>query len=152
MIDKLFLNTEGYQVSFDLKTLPDRTDAFDTIIHFRLDPRLGNVAFTSFPAHLTCETLQRLVTYLEQHIAQLEDESFKSYVFVPLNLQFQLQALAGGINSPDDGEFGLRFMINMEQPDVDLTSVDVGGEAVVTLEEINHFLASVKHLLANTSH
>ena len=151
MIQKLILNTKGYQVTFEILTIPDCTDAFDTIIHFLLDPRLEAVAFQSVRAPLTIETLQRLTTYLEQHLVKIQDESFTDYyAFVPDNLLFVVEALAGGWDAPDDIEFSLRFMINMEQGHVDLTSIYAGGEAVITVQNVDSFLASVKQLIAET--
>jgi hypothetical protein len=153
MVQKLVLNTEGYQVTFVLKTIPDRTDMFDATISFLLDPRLGTVAFTAFPGRLTLETLQELVTYFEQHIAQIQiNSSSESTTFFPLNFQFQLQALQGEIDAPDDGAFALRFMMDMQQPGVGATSVYIGGETDILMEDINSFLASVKQLIAETPH
>jgi hypothetical protein len=151
MIQKLVLDTQGYQVTFEILAIPDCTDAFNTIIHFLLDPRLEAVAFQSVRAPLTIETLQRLTTYIEQHLVKTQDEPFaESYPFVPMNLLFEVQALAGEWNAPDDMEFSLRFMVNMEQEHVDLNSIYVGGNAVITLQNINSFLASVKQLIAET--
>ena len=153
MTSKLFLNTEGYQVSFEMKTIPDLPDEFEVTISFRLDPRLDNVTFTSTPSALPFKELQALADYFTPHIELLKSNpNGDSDTFVPLDLQFQLQAFAGEVRSPDDGEFTLQFMINMGKPEKGSTSVYVGGEGVVTLEEINRFLASVKRLLADTSH
>jgi hypothetical protein len=151
MIQKLVLDTQGYQVTFEILTIPDCTDAFDTIIHFFLDLRLEAVAFKSVRARLTLDTLREMVIYFDQHVIQLQADPFsESDTFVPMNLLFKLQALAGEIDVPDDGEFSLRFMINMEQDDVDLTSIYVGGEAVITLQNVDSFLSSVKQLIAET--
>ena len=153
MIQKLVLNTEGYQVTFELKMTPDRTGEFDTTLSFVLDPRLGTVAFTTFPARITLDTLQELVAYFEQHIAQIRILPFsKSKTFFPLNFLFKLQALEGEINTPDDGDFSLRFMMDMHQPGADPAAVYVGGEAAIFLEDVNSFLSSVRQLIAETSH
>jgi hypothetical protein len=149
MIDRLFLKTEGYQVSFEIEPMPHLKDEVDVKVGFLLDPCLGNVALTSSPMPLSLKDLQRLKTYLEQHIAHLQaDPDSESYTFVPLDLQFQLQAFSGEIRSPDDGEFTLRFMINANKPNEERSSVYIGGEAIVTLENVSCFLSSIGCLLS----
>jgi hypothetical protein len=149
MIDRLFLKTEGYQVSFAVEPMPRLKDEFNVSVGFLLDPRLGNVAFTSSPMPLSVKDLQRLESYLKQHIAHLQaDPDSESYTFVPLDLQFQLQAFSGEIRSQDDGEFTLRFMINADRPNEEKSSVYIGGEAMVKLENVNRFLSSISCLLS----
>ncbi|GCE12313.1 hypothetical protein [Tengunoibacter tsumagoiensis] len=148
MIQTLVLATEGYRISFELKPIEQRPDAFETTITFFRNPRLDMLTLTSSPVTLSRETLQRLVTYFEQHMMNMQDESFgDSIVFVPMNLQFQVQALAGDRNGPDDGAFSLRFMLNMERPDEEISSIYVGAEAIITFEQTNRFLSDVKKLL-----
>ena len=149
MINKLILETEGYQVSFEIETMPNLKDEFDVRVGFLLDPCLGNVALTSSPMPLSVKELRRLEDYLKQHIEHLQvDPNSESYTFVPLDLQFELQALSGEICSQDDGEFTLRFMIDTGATSEGRSSVYVGGEAVVTLENVNRFLSSINRLLS----
>ena len=72
----------------------------------------------------------------------------ESYTFIPPDLQFQLQALSGQIRSQDDGEFTLRFMLNTGKSNPEGFAVYVGGEAVISLENVNRFLSSISCLLA----
>ncbi len=53
MIDRLFLKTEGYQVSFEIEPMLDLEDECDVRVGFSLDPCLGNVALTSAPIPLS---------------------------------------------------------------------------------------------------
>jgi hypothetical protein len=143
------LKTEGYEISFELETMQTLKDEFGVRVGFLLDPSLGNIALTSSPVPLSLKDLQRLKIYLEEHIAHLqENPDSESYTFVPLDLQFQLQAFSGEVRSQDDGEFTLRFMINVGMPSEDSSSVYVGGEAVVTLENVNRFLSLISCLLS----
>ncbi|WP_322657512.1 hypothetical protein [Dendronalium sp. ChiSLP03b] len=48
---------------------------------------------------------------------------------------------------PHDGEFSIRFMVNVGQTNVEVSRTYVGGESVVTLENIQSFISSLQGVL-----
>jgi len=142
------LQARGYQVVFEVKQTQPVEDDLDMRIAFTLDPHLGGMTVEAIPIRVMLADLSRLITYFEDHITRLEhDPDSKSFTFVPLDLQFQLQAFSGEVRAPNDGEFTMRFMVNVGSTE-EGTSVYVGGESVIYLEELNHFLTSLRQLLA----
>ena len=94
--------------------------------------------------------LYRLATYFEEHIVQLlQNPDGASSTFVPMELGFQVQALAGEVHAENDGEFSVRFLVNVGKSKDEGEKVYVGGEAVVTLKNIRKFIASLHEALAN---
>jgi hypothetical protein len=88
--------------------------------------------------------MQRLAGYFEEHIAQLrQNPDSESQVFVPTELGFHVQALAGEVDQDREGEFSVRFFVNVGQSKVKGHRVYVGGESVVTLEQVRTFLTSL---------
>ncbi len=144
MNSKCLLETEGYQILFDLKTLDSTTKDVDAVVEFILDPRLAEISVKSVPTFVAIKDLQRLIKYFEEHIALLQQDSdSESYTFVTWGLGFQVQALSGEVRSPNDGEFTLRFTINVGYVNKEASRIYVGGESVVTLENIHRFTSSV---------
>lgn len=143
---KCLLETEGYQIVFNLKSLESTKEDLDLIVEFHLDC----FAVKSIPAFIAIKDLHRLVSYFEEHIASLQvDPDSESYTFSTYGLGFQVQALAGEVRSPDDGEFSMRFMVNVGQANVDASRTYVGGESVVTLANIQGFTSSLQGVLAD---
>lgn len=61
----------------------------------------------------------------------------------------QVQALIGKVILEDEGNFNVRFMINVShQKDKDNTNTYVGAEAGVTLKNIQRFTSSLQTVLA----
>jgi hypothetical protein len=148
----IILKTEGYEISFELKKKRELTTSLLATVGFSLAPTLGKVEVKAMPMPILLRDLERLTIYLEQHIAKLQQDHWsESDTFVPLDLQFQLQALAGEVSSPDGGEFALRFMVNVGKLNSESGSVYVGGEAEVTLEQIQDFISSVRRVLMEMS-
>lgn len=144
----IILKTEGYTVTFELTRFKNLHTSLDLTVIFALDPQLGNIEIKSIPMPITLRDLQDLTTYLEQHMANLQkDPNSEAYIFVPMDLQFQLQASLGEVRSPNDGEFTLQFMINVGRQKEGSPSVYVGGETVVTVENINSFISSIRQAL-----
>ncbi len=93
--------------------------------------------------------LQTLVTYFEEHIARLEqDSNSESPTFLTYGFGFQVQASSGEVRSPSDGEFGMSFMVNLGRSHEEGCSIFVGGEAEVTLEQVKSFTSSLQAALA----
>lgn len=74
MLRKCFLETEGYRIFFNSKSVEGtEADFVDSIVEFQLNPCLGELLVRSIPAFITFQDLQRLATYFEQHIAVLKE-------------------------------------------------------------------------------
>ncbi len=148
------METNGYRISFNLKSVEGtEVDFVDSIVEFQLDPRIGELLVRSVPAFIHFKDLQRLVTYFEQHIAALkEDPNSESYTFVTYNLGFQVQALSGSVLTESEGFFTIVFTVNVGQAYEGACSTYVGGESVVTFENIRSFTSSLQAALAELSH
>lgn len=152
MSHDITLTTEGYVVTFHLEPRTDLRGSLDGTVVFALVPGLGTLEVQSQPMPISVDDLVRLTEYFEQHIANLRaDADSEGETFVPMDLQFQMRASVGEVRSPDDGEFTLQFLVNVGQPDEESSSVYVGGEAVVTLEQIKRFLLPLRRLLTEVA-
>jgi hypothetical protein len=148
MVQKYVLETEGYRVCFALRETPTAKESAEVVVELVLDPNLGDVAVQSVPTLMTVHDVSRLVAYFEAHIARLQQHpDSESYVFVPLELGFQVQALAGEVQAGDDGEFSVRFFVNVGASSQAGHRVYIGGESVVTLKNLQVFLASLNEAL-----
>jgi hypothetical protein len=149
MVQKYVLETEGYRIGFALQETQATQESADVVVELILDRNLGNVAVQSVPTLMTVRDLSRLVAYFEAHIARLQQHpDSESDVFVPLELGFQVQALAGEVQAGDDGEFSVRFFVNVGTSSQEGHRVYIGGESVVTLKNLRVFLASLHEALA----
>jgi len=149
MVQKYILETEGYRILFNLKETQAAKESADVVVELVLNRHLGDVAVKSVPTLMTVRDLSRLVAYFEAHIARLQQHpDSESYVFVPLELGFQVQALAGEVQAGDDGEFSVRFFVNVGESSQAGHRVYIGGESIVTLKNLRVFLASLHEALA----
>lgn len=149
MINHILLRTEGFDLSFEVNRLfTDHEYVYMTVV-FRLAPHLGDVLARSELTSIATKELEELVTYFEEHIARLRHDPWThSDNFVNTELGFQIQALAGEIISPCEGEFSIQCMVNVGQSSEEGPRVYVGGETAVTLQEVYAFSDSIKALLA----
>lgn len=153
MIGKCLLETEGYKILFELKSLENSKQDVDVIVEFQLNPHLGSLVVKSIPTFIAINDLERLVNYFEEHIAYLKvDSDSESSIFITYGLGFQVQALSGEVRSSNDGEFTIRFMVNVGQSDFEASRTYVGGESVVTLENIKSFTSSLQGILRELSY
>jgi hypothetical protein len=94
--------------------------------------------------------LQRFLAYLEKHIGRLQQNpNSTSEPFVTGELGFQAQAHEGDIQSQDEGGFSLSFMVNVgirSEPE-NGTRVYVGGEALISMHEIQNFTRTVQLII-----
>jgi len=149
MVQKYVLETEGYRICFALQETQAAKESADVVVELILDRTLGDVSVQSVPTLITVRDLSRLMAYFEEHIARLQQHpDSESYVFVPLELGFQVQALAGEVQAEDDGEFSVRFFVNVGESSQAGHRVYMGGESVVTLKNLRVFLASLHGALA----
>ena len=129
MIRKCLLETEGTHITFELEKATEQQ------------------------FNLATSDIQRLIAYFKQHIANLRtNPDHQSQAFVPMELGFQLQALAGELYPDDDGEFTLRFMINVGKSSAEETAVYVGSETVVMLADVKQFMASLQGIPVKLPH
>jgi hypothetical protein len=134
------LSGETYAADFDLR--PARAvDYLDLTISLHLDDRRDFVVST--PSFIAVSDLHRLRAYLNDHLSALaSNPDAQSFVFAPLELGFQLQALSGEVRAPDDGECTVRLMVQIasrqEHP-----RLYVGCESVVTVTAIRSFTAQL---------
>ena len=148
MSHKALLETEGYLVMFEIKTIDTSEIDLDVVISFQLNSQISAISFCSDHNLIAKEDLQRLIVYFIQHIENLkQDPDTESFTFVPMDLAFQLQALSGEIRSQTDGEFGVRMMINVGRSCQEASSTYLGGESTVTLESIQNFITSIDTLM-----
>ncbi len=153
MYSKCLLETDGYRVLLKLKSLAPTKEYVDAVVEFMLAPHLVEISVKSVPTFIAISDLQELITYLDRHIACLQqDPSSQSDTFVPRELGFQVKALSGEVISPKSGEFSLLFMVNVGRSNEEVSSTYVGGESEVTLENIQNFKSSVQVALAELSH
>jgi hypothetical protein len=145
---KCLLETEGYRILFEFKSLETTQKNVDMMVEFELAPNLGSISVKSIPAFIAIKDLQRLLMYFQKHIARLqEDSDTESDTFLDYGLGFQLQALSGEVRSASDGEFNLRFMLNIGQSSAGASRTYIGGESQVKVENINSFASSLQAAL-----
>lgn len=141
------LQAGGYRVAFALRPAPLSSEHFDGTIEMVGAPELGIPSVKSKPMFLSRHDLVRLAAYLENHIASLqEDPSSEAPVFVPLELGFEIQALAGDVFSAEEGEFTLRFMVQVGEPGADTGRIYFGASSTVDVTDIRRFLESIQSL------
>src|SRR5437588_11301888 len=110
------LETEGFRVVFNLRNPDAAREYVDGRIELSLQPGLSPLSIQSMPTFLGVTDFRQLVAYFEEHLRRLRDDpGAESTVFVPLELGFQIQALAGEVNEQDEGEFTVRFLVNVGQ-------------------------------------
>jgi hypothetical protein len=152
MAKKCLLETDGYRVSFDLNSGENSKEYVDLVVELTLNKHLGSVAVRSVTTCITISDLWRLTAYFEEHIERLrQDFDSESYAFVPMELGFQVQALEGEIQQENDGEFSIRFLVNVGEGSKQNHRVYIGGESVVTLKNIRRFIVSLHEALASFS-
>jgi hypothetical protein len=148
MTPRCTLETEGYRIAFHLHRLDAAREYFDGSVELSLQPDLGGLVIKSAPTFLGVADLRQLAAYFEEHIARLQgDPDAEASVFVPLELGFQVQALSGDVGPEAEGEFTLRFMVNVGQRE-GCSRTYVGAEAVTTVQSVRDFTASLDTVLA----
>jgi len=144
----LLLETDGFTFSFRVDHRHSNQDYVGMAVLFVLDSTLGDVSLRSEPTSISTKDLQDLVAYFDQHVARLQQDAWSdAEVFINTELGFQLQALAGELISATEGDFGIRCTVNVVRSDQGRSRVYVGGEANVTIKQIQAFTSSIKALL-----
>jgi hypothetical protein len=101
------------------------------------------------PAVMSIADLQRLVKYLRDHIgANTPHDIASSFTFVTYELDFQLHAQAGMLQSWDDGSFTLEWKFSCRPPSAPSGSIYVGFETQVQVAEILRWCGELEQLSA----
>ena len=134
------LSGETYAADFELR--PARSaEHLDLAISLHLHDRRSFVVST--PSFIAIADLHRLRDYLNDHLRQLQSNpDAQSFLFTPLELGFQLQALDGEVRAPDDGECTVRLMVQVASGE-DHPRLYVGCESVVTATAMRSFIAQL---------
>ncbi|NET54676.1 MAG: hypothetical protein F6K47_00230 [Symploca sp. SIO2E6] len=148
MLSKCFLETDGYQVIFELTSMENSQELVNLIIELRLDSELGAMLVQSIPSTIALQNLQELVSYFEKHVFALQtDSNHESPVFLTKSLGFQMQALAGEFYSEAEGNCNIRVMLNVGKCTQEYPSTYIGGESVVEFAKIHNFTSGIQMAL-----
>ncbi|MEZ4361611.1 MAG: hypothetical protein R3B48_15600 [Kofleriaceae bacterium] len=121
-------------------------DHFDLTISLHLHDRRRFVVST--PSFIAIADLYRLRDYLKDHLRALQSSpDAQSFVFTPLELGFQLQALGGEVRAPNDGECTVRLMVQVASGE-DHPRLYVGCESGVTAAAMRAFIAQLDAIVA----
>jgi hypothetical protein len=144
MAVQCLLEAAGYRVAFAFQNGSPAGEYVDTAVELSLAAGLGDITLRSQPTFLALRDLHRFAAYFEDHIANLrKDSSREAALFVPQELGFQVQALAGDVIADDEGEFTLRFMLNVGHDD-DGGRVYAGAESVISVGRTKEFVAALE--------
>ncbi len=148
MVNKCVLETDGYQIIFELSSIKNSQKLVNLVIELRLDPQLGEMSVRSVPSRIALQNLQRLLSYFEQHIIALKaDPNNESPVFLTEGLGFQMQALAGEFYTEAEGNCNIRVMINVGKHTQGYASTYIGGESVIEFVKIHSFTSEIQAVL-----
>jgi hypothetical protein len=143
------LAADGFRAVFDCGKTDASGDYFDVVIEWSLAPEFGGVNVKSVPTFISRKELRKLASYLGEHIGALRsDPAWEAVSFVPQELGFQLQALPGEVDQDDEGEFSVRFMVNVGSTAQNDSRVFVGGETTIDVRSVKAFIAAVDAVLA----
>ncbi len=155
MSNKCQLKTEGYTITFELfgkVRTPDMDIKSEIEFFLHPHPRLESLSVRSGTTGLFVSDLERLLSYLEEHIISLQhDASSISYTFVNQDLDFTLQAFQGAVRSSSDDYFSILFMLNVGGRYETSSGTYVGGESAVGVAEVRHFVAAVRKVLKDNA-
>ena len=91
-------------------------------------------------AHIERADIVRLANYVDDHLKFVaSNPDAQSDVYVPLELNFQLQALEGEVRNVGEGELSLRVMANVADPGHEGGSSYVGCEGIADVSEAEQF-------------
>ncbi|MGH9426086.1 MAG: hypothetical protein ACRD2L_07270 [Terriglobia bacterium] len=141
------LEAYGFKAAFCFLQMDSSEQNVETTIDFSLDEGIDLLTVRSVPTWIALKDITRLAAYLNDHVSRLlKGTGSESFPFGTMELGFELQALEGEALSDSEGEFTLRLMINVGQVPHEGLRVYVGGQAVVSVENIRRFVASLDSL------
>jgi hypothetical protein len=142
------LEAYGYKAAFNFSQIDSSTQVAELIVEFSLDEGFGSLRVKSVPTWIALKDIASLASYLSEHVLRLlKGAGDESIPFVTMELGFELQALEGEAISDSEGEFTLRLMVNLGQISREGPRVYVGGQAVVSVENVRKFIASLDALI-----
>ena len=145
---KCVLKTEGYQAIFEFDK--KHQEVIGLVVEFKLNPQLQELSLKSVSSFITINDIQRLATYLENHIACLrENPDSISEIFMDYSLAFQMQAFEGNIDVDIEGDFSIQTLINLGMYDQESSRTYIGGISVITLENAEKFIFSIREFVIN---
>lgn len=148
---KCILETSEDQVAFFLRNLDYFKNSIGIIVVLTKNHTLEENSVKTSASRMKIETLQTLVSYLEDHIGNLKENHNKVADTYYYHI-FQIQALSGNVISEDEGSFNLRFMVNVgNQKEKGDPSTYIGAEAAVTFANIRSFTSSLQAALNELS-
>jgi hypothetical protein len=149
MKDMCVLVTNGYQATFRLENKTASEEYVNVKISFLLDHHLGAVSVDSDITFIAIKDLERLAAYLEDHVARLRQaQDNESHVFLTYELDFQMQALGGKLDSDGVGDFMLLFLVRVgPTPSLPPERAYVGGMATVSVEKAKEFAVCLRKTL-----
>lgn len=146
---KCVLKTDGYQAIFEFDKQKHQ-EVIDLVVEFKLNPQLQELSLKSVSSFTTINDLQRLAAYLENHIARLRENSDSiSEIFMDYSLAFQMQAFEGNIDVDIENDFGIQTLVNLGMYDQESSRTYVGGISVITLEDAEKFISSIREFVIN---
>ncbi len=126
----------------DEKSLKTSTELF-------LPQELNSAICPSEERLIYIEEWRRLCDYLEKHIAdQQVSYPEESYVFTTYELIFSIQALTGRVKSDTEGNFSIRFMVNIGLDPDARNRIFAGIQTVVQVAEVRKFVSELRNFLA----
>jgi hypothetical protein len=122
------------------------------LIYFTFSTQVLNVLDTRVPQRPTMISpadLQRMVKYLRDHIgANSPHVIAQSHTFVTYELDFQLQAQSGDLESWDDGYFTVQWSFYCGPKDRSSGVIYVGFETRVQVAEVLRWCRELEQLAA----
>jgi hypothetical protein len=99
----------------------------------------------STPRYIERKDILRLANYLDDHLELItHNPDAQSDIYVPLELNFQLQALEGDVLDGFEGSIGLRVMANIADPGDQGGSLYIGCEGTVEVSEVRQFSTKLR--------
>ncbi|WP_225409270.1 hypothetical protein [Stigmatella hybrida] len=139
------LIARGYRADFRF-TLAEANRLVDLEVGIGLADGSQRLA-TSTAGYIPVNDIVRLARYFEDHLASLaRNPDTQSEGFVPLELNFELQAMEGEVRAGGDGEFTLRVMVNVTGTGSPNGSVYVGCEGVIDAAHVRDFTTRLHEL------
>jgi hypothetical protein len=147
--EKIYLNTENYQVCFYLRRLDNSESRVGIVLVFKLNCNINGFTIKTTAQSINCADLREMIKYIEKHIYSLERQPSNDLsTFLNCQKSFQIQALSVNLASGEKESFPLRFMINVGSQDNERSNnTYVGAEALVSLKNIQFFISSLKTAL-----
>jgi hypothetical protein len=132
------LQGTGFTVGFTMTHISKHY--LDVIVTFVIDPTIQSLEIRSVPNYITVDEVGEVLTYFDEHVTHIETDS---YVFMPLECGFQLQAGVGDRGDNGTGYISLLVLLNIGF-NKSSTRLYCGGDVIVQLAELDVFLQELR--------